>query len=279
MFRIGLAILMLLVVPSKSSTSELNQKTLKEWDKYLRIANLRMHRNFSADHLFLLTDEQPSQSQRLHNGEILVFPAQEATPETVPDGLIHDWIGAIFIPSAKIDEVLAVVHDYNRYQDFYKPTVIESRSLSQLGEEYKFSLLGLKRVFFEKIVLEAQFESQCSQLDDRRRYCVSYSTHVQEIQDYGESHQHKLPMDQGHGYVWRLYCLTKFEERGGGVYIEVEAIALSRDISESVRWLAKPVVQRISRDSMSVILQCTRDAVRSTIASCDGKDFNTCSHL
>jgi hypothetical protein len=101
-------------------------------------------------------------------------------------------------------------------------------------------MLGLKRVLFEKIALEGQFESHCSQLDGRRRYCISYSTRVQEIKDYGQPDSHKLPTDEGHGYIWRLYSLTKFEERDGGVYIEVEAIALSRDISASLRWFTKP---------------------------------------
>src|SRR2546426_1509726 len=77
-------------------------------------------------------------------------------------------------------------------------------------------LLGLKTVLFEKIVLEGQFESHCSQLDGRRRYCISYSARVQEIKDYGQPDQNKLPMDEGHGYIWRLYSLTKFEERDGG---------------------------------------------------------------
>jgi len=35
--------------------------------------------------------------------------------------------------------------------------------------------------------------------------------------------RNKLPTDEGHGYIWRLYSLTKFEERDGGVYIEVES--------------------------------------------------------
>ena len=140
-------------------------------------------------------------------------------------------------------------------------------------------LLGLKTVLFEKIVLEGQFESHCSQLDGRRRYCISYSTRVQEIKDYGQPDQNKLPMDEGHGYIWRLYSLTKFEERDGGVYIEVEAIALSRDISASLRWFTKPVVERVSRNSMSTILQLTREAVRSNIAACDGKDLKTRKYL
>jgi hypothetical protein len=238
-----------------------------------------MHRNLGTGHPFLWIDEESGRSQRVRQGEILISPAQEAGPRKVHDGLIHDWIGAIFIPSARVNDVFAVVHDYSRYKDFYKPTVIESKLLSRTGEDYEFSMVGLKSVLFEKIVLEGQFESHCSQLDARHLYCISYSTRVQEIKAYGQPDRHKLPMDEGHGYIWRLYSLTKFEERDGGVYIEVEAIALSRDISAYLHWLTKPVVERVSRASISTILQRTREAVRSNIAACNGKDHKTCNSL
>jgi hypothetical protein len=270
--------LVLLAAPAISNASELKQETLNAWDDYLRTTNLRVHRNLATGHPFLWIEEESGRSQRVRQGEILISPAREAGPQKVHDGLIHDWIGAIFIPSVRMNDVFAVVHAYSRYKDFYKPTVIESKLLGRTGEEYEFSMLGLKGVLFEKIVLEGQFESHCSQLDERRRYCTSYSTRVQEIKDYGQPDQNKLPTGEGHGYLWRLYSLTKFEERDGGVYIEVEAIALSRDVFASVRWFTKPVVARVSRNSMSTILQLTRDAVRSNIAACDGKDLKTCNY-
>lgn len=265
--KIACAILVFVAVPAISHATELKQETLNAWDEYLRTANLRMQRNLGSAGIrgttnpFLWIEEQSDRSQRVRRGEILISPVGEAGPQRVQDGLIHDWIGAIFIPSARINDVFAVVQNFDRYKDFYKPTVIESKLLRHTGEEYEFSILGLKRVLFEKVVLEGQFESQCSELDATRRYCISSSTRVQEIKDYGQPAEQKLPPNEGHGYIWRVYGLTKFEERDGGVYIEVEAIALSRDISASFRWLTKSVVERVSRDSMSTILERTKDAV------------------
>ena len=278
LFRNGLAILVLLAVPAISA-SELKQETLNAWDDYLRTANLHMHRNLGTGDPFLWIEEKPGRSQRVRQGEILISPAREASLQKVHDGLIHDWIGAVFIPCVGINDVFAVVHDYNRYKDFYKPTVIESKLVSRTGEDYEFSLVELKSVLFEKIVLEGQFESHCAQLDGRHLYCISYSTRVQEIKDYGQPDSHKLRTDEGHGYIWRLYSLTKFEERDGGVYIEVEAIALSRDISGLLHWFTKLVVEHVSRASMSTILQRTREAVRSNIAARNRKNPKTCNFL
>jgi hypothetical protein len=153
-FRNGLAILVLLAVPAISKASELKRETLNAWDDYLRTTNLRMHRKLGTGHPFLCIDEESGRSQRIRQGEILISPTREAGPQKVHDGLIHDWIGAIFIPCVKINDVFAVAHDYYRYKEFYKPTVIESKLLGQTGEEYQFSMLGLKRVLFEKISRE-----------------------------------------------------------------------------------------------------------------------------
>src|SRR5262249_30067317 len=167
-FRRRLAILVLLAVPTLSNASALKQETLKAWDEYLRTVK---DRSLSTGNPFLWIEEKARQGQRLRQGEILISPVGESGLKKVHDGLIHDWIGAVFIPSVRMDEVFTVLHDYNRYKDFYKPTIIESRLLGQTGEDYQFSMLGLKTVLFETIVFEGQFESHCSLLDGRRRYC------------------------------------------------------------------------------------------------------------
>jgi hypothetical protein len=46
------------------------------------------------------------------------------------------------------------------------------------------------------------------------------------------------------------------------VYVELEAIALSRDIPLAVRFVADPIVRRVSRNSLLISLQQTEDAMR-----------------
>jgi hypothetical protein len=84
------------------------------------------------------------------------------------------------------------------------------------------------------------------------------------VDNYGQPDQRKLSPDEGSGYIWRLYSLSRFEERDGGVYVELEAIALSRDIPGSLHWLVNPIVRRVSKGSLEVSLVKTQQAVRST---------------
>jgi hypothetical protein len=67
---------------------------------------------------------------------------------------------------------------------------------------------------------------------------------------------------EGHGIVWRLFGITRYVERDGGVYLELEAIGLSRDIPASLRWVVEPIVRRVSRASLSTSLRQTGNAVR-----------------
>ena len=87
---------------------------------------------------------------------------------------------------------------------------------------------------------------------------------MQEIRHYGRHDEQELPPDQGTGYIWRLYSIARFEERDGGVYIELEAIALSRDIPVALRWMVDPIVRRVSRNTLLISLQQMEEAVRST---------------
>jgi hypothetical protein len=112
--------------------------------------------------------------------------------------------------------------------------------------------------------LEGEYEACYHQLDHRRWYSIAHTTRMREIRRYALPGAQELPTDQGSGYIWRIYSFARFEEKDGGVYVELEVIVLSRDIPVAVRWVVNPIVRRISRNSMVVSLQQITQAVRLT---------------
>ncbi len=262
LIKVLIAGLSFVCVPAISNAAQLKEQTVKAWNDYVRAANSRMQERLRANNHFLWIDEAPDRSRRARAGEILVSEVGAHNPKRVPSGLIHHWIGAAFLPDTTLDEVFAVVRDYSRYKEFYKPTVIDSKPVSQAGTQDKFSMLLLNKALLRRTALESDYESSYVRVDSRRWYSVAYATRVQEIEDYGQPGERKLPLDEGRGYIWRLYSLSRFEQRDGGVYVELEAIALSRDIPVSFRWIVDPVVRRVSRDSLLTSLRQTSDAVR-----------------
>jgi len=67
----------------------------------------------------------------------------------------------------------------------------------------------------------------------------------------------------GSGFIWRLFSISRFEERDSGVYVELEVMALSRCVPAGLRWLVNPVVSRLSQSSLVTSLSQTREAVKS----------------
>ena len=167
----------------------------------------------------------------------------------------------MFIPGARINEVFSVLDAYDKYDEIYRPAVVDAKLLQHNGSQYRFSLRLLRKVLHVTAAVEGEYESRYFQVDQTHWYSVLSSVRVQEIEDYGKPTEHKLPPDRGSGYIWRACSFTRYEERDGGVYIEVQLIGLSREIPVSFRWIVNPVVNRLSRNSLSTSLQQTRDAV------------------
>jgi hypothetical protein len=261
----------LLLAPASTMATELKPETIKAWDEYIRGANTRMKGRVQGPH-FLWTDESADRLNQVRHGEVVVSHVGERAPQSVPHGLIHDWIGAAFIPNVRIEDLFSVVRDYGRYKDFYGPSVVDSKPLSRAGEsDERFSMVLLNQSLFLKKALESEYQSSYVKVDAHRWYGVSYSTRVQEIENFGRAGQRKLPPDTGSGLIWRLQSFSRFEERDGGVYVEMEAIALSREIPFSVRWMVEPIVRKVSRSSLLTSLHQTSEAVRSMVAKGDGE--------
>ena len=138
-----------------------------------------------------------------------------------------------------------------------------------------------RHVLFVNAAMEGHYREHDVAVDDRRGYSIAESASIQEIEDYGHASEHLLPADTGNGYIWRMHTISRFEERDGGLYFEVEAIALTRDIPASLRWLVAPVVNHLSINSLTATLHDTRQAAtalpRPQLASCNGWSLDVAS--
>jgi len=257
--------LLTLFSPVRTNAADLKPETIQAWNDYVRAAEERNLEHVSQETPFLAIDALPGEAAKLRQGDVIASPAAPNVPVKVPAGLIHDWTGAIFIPNAALRDVLQVVRDYAQYKTVYHPNVVSAEPLETAEWEDRFSMVVMNKSFFAKRALDSDYHSTFTRLDDQRWYSVSETTRVQEIAEYGGPSPHMLPQDHGTGIIWRLYSTARYQERNGGVYVELEAIALSRDIPGALRWLVEPIVRRVSRSSLAVSLQETADAVRSSV--------------
>jgi hypothetical protein len=253
------------------NAASLGPATLSAWEEYVESANIQMEQRLGSNKTFLWVDEAPERLARVRAGEVIVSPVGAQNPRKVPLGLIHHWVGAVFIPNVSIKDALAVVTDYAHYKEVYRPTVIDSKVIATGDAKDRFSVLLMNKSFFLKTALDTDYESCYVRLDDRRGYSVSRTTRIQEIEEYGAPSERVLREGEGRGIIWRLFGFTRYVERDGGVYIEIEAIGLSRDIPPSLRWMVEPVVRRVSRGSILTSLQQTESAVRLRVELANSK--------
>ncbi len=147
----------------------------------------------------------------------------------LPSGLIHDWSGAAFIRGATLNQVLSVTRDFDHYKDFYYPNIVDSRTLSANRAESQFSMVLMNRAAVVNVAIDGDYHCLSFRVDKRQWYSISETTRMREIENYRASNQRELVDGQGKGLLWRLFSIARFEEREGGVYVELEAIALSRE--------------------------------------------------
>src|ERR1051326_5395171 len=86
----------------RADALELRRATADAWQEYLRGVQDRLQARLSGSEQFLWTDDEAERARRVHRGEVVVAPPAGCGSRSVPDGLIHDWIGAVFIPGAGI---------------------------------------------------------------------------------------------------------------------------------------------------------------------------------
>jgi len=87
---------------------------------------------------------------------------------------------------------------------------------------------------------------------------MSSSLQIAELEHPDQPDSPELAVGQGHGYLWRLNNYWRLEEKDGGVYMQVETIALSRDIPAMFAWFVNPLIQRVSHQSVANLLNATR---------------------
>ncbi len=265
--RVAVILILLRFHPSSGAAAlTLKPETKAAWDSYLQAANAAMKARLQPGAHFLWLDEEPDRAEQVRSKGPYIGPVSRQIPRKVPSGLIHDWLGAGFLPNVKIEDILRIVRDYDRYKEVYRPGVIASASHGTDGVKDLFFMRLANKSVVSKTALDANCEASYFRVDARRWYGVSNTIRIEEIDHFGAPNQKTLPEDTGSGLIWRLSSITRLEERDGGVYAELEALALSRDIPAAFRAFVTPIVRRVSRDSLATSLHQTKIAIVAGVA-------------
>jgi hypothetical protein len=258
----------LATAPAVALATQLKPEAAQGFDRYAQLTEARMRHEVAPRGDFLRVDSlpEPRRSQeyaRLRSGETVAerLHTSEVSGEIrMPGAMIHHWVGTIFIRGAKLADVLGIVEDYDRHAEYYKPDVMRSRILEHSGNDYKV-FYRLRREKIVTVILDTEYNVHHHALDSTRAYSESISTRIAQVEHVGEPGESRLPPGQDDGFLWRLNSYWRYAEADRGVYVQCEAISLTRDIPAGAGWLVAPFVESVPKESLEFTLESTRAAV------------------
>ena len=255
-------LLLMLAVPAGAAiAADLQPRTAAAFDRYVKTLEDQMPKRST----FLWADRGTEPARRktrdaLARGELVIDAIDRddtGVNRAVPDGMVHHWVGTVFVPGATVNSALTLLQDYDRHASIYAPAVARSRLLSRNGDTFRMHLrFTMTRVI--TVVVNTDNEAVfVREAPDRARSFIR-STRVAEVDNAGMPDERELPVGHDGGYLWRLNSYWRLLERDGGVYVECESISLTRDIPFGFGWVVKPFVTSLPKDSLAFTLETTR---------------------
>jgi len=243
------------VTTTRCAYAQPRPETLLAYDHYIQVAEKQMDQNQRQGKFLLLgrtssEDVVAQERKAMENGAEI----------TIPHGLVQHWLGAVFLPKAKLADVKSVMQNYQDYQRVYRPDVIGSRLIRHDGDNFEVFLRLYKKQIIT-VVYNTTYRINYSAPDANHLVIRSHATRISEVSDPSHPDAGEKAPGQDHGFLWRLDSYWRFDQSDEGVYAECEAISLSREVPGFVQSVFNRFIQRFPVESMRNTLNFTRAAV------------------
>ena len=249
-----------LIAPPKIAAAELAAATTQAYDRYIATLLGEFSKRIASD--VFLEHGMPPALDRLRRGEVLLAAGSGDGIIDVPNGLIHHWRGTVFIPNVTLAGLLKTVQDYPAYASLYN-WLVASELLNVDGDRYRTFFRAKRSAGVVTGVLDLWMTTDYKRLAPDRVTSIAKAECVRQVEHAGERGELRLRPGSGSGYLWRADALSKYLERDGGVYVELDTIGLSRGYPPFLGWVIEPVARTMGRESAGSSLDTLRKAIIS----------------
>jgi len=255
-----------LTVPADAA--DLQPQTAKAYDRYIELTGAQVTAELAQRGAYLWVERLPAvqraaDEEQLRNGQLVIERLEtldSGKPISTPEGIIHHWIGTVFVPGATLAQTLSFMQDYDHKVEYFKPDIVRSKILRHEGDDY-FVLLRFYKKKIITTVIDTDQEVHYHTLDSTHAYSRSRTTRVQEVENAGKSDETLEPEGHDRGFMWRMNTYWRFEEKDGGTYVECQAISLTRNIPTGLGWMVGSFVTSVPRESLTFTLTTARAAL------------------
>lgn len=197
----------------------------------------------------------------LRQGEMIVEKLTPAAGTDLPGALLHHWRGTAFAADAHTADFERLMKSISAYPQLFSPQVLEASILSRRGDHLQ-AKMRVRQKHVITVVMDTTYDIIFVRLDARHGYSLARSTRISEIDANGAGSGPALTPSEEHGYLWRMNTYWSYEERDGGLYMQVETVSLSRSIPAGLGWAVRPFVESVPRESLEFTLHSTCNALR-----------------
>lgn len=259
MIRASVWTLLYVLLAPLSAHAALTAETKSEYQKYIAALEARlMVQNHSATG-YLWIDRDVARQQSVRSGNIAT---EHIGSFKVPGGMIQHWIGGVFLPRTTLAQIEQVDQDYADYAKMYSPEITRPKVLSREGDHFVVSYRITKQKFLTA-VMDTVHTIDYVPVGPDRLTIQSRSESVRQVENAGTPSEQVLAEGEGDGLLWAMNSYWRMQQRDGGVYIECEAITLSREVPFGMGVIIEPILQSFAKESLQRTLEAKRRAVES----------------
>jgi hypothetical protein len=238
----------------------LKPETTAAYQQYIAGIAPKMAAQNGASSSFLWIDGDAARQQAVRRGEIVT---QKVFSSAVPDGMIQHWIAGVFLPGATLAGVERVDQDYADYGKFYGPDISRVNVVSR-GKSHFVVAYRITKTKVVTAVLDTVQVIDYLPLGPGKLAVQSHSQSVRQVDNADKPTEQVLAEGEGTGFLWAMNSYWRMQERDGGVYMECEAITLSRGVPLGLGALINPVLQSFAEDSLKKTIEQKRQAVAAS---------------
>lgn len=224
----------------------------------------RQHRSMNG---FLASSGSGARTDaRLRNGEVIIEHMTPANEADLSGALLHHWRGSAFVRGATVADFERLMKNFSGYPQRFSPQVVQAQVLSphdgRIPDQFT-AMMRVRQHHVITVVMDTNYDVTFGRLDGQHGYSISRSTRISEIGSPGTTHEHALTGGEAHGFLWRQNIYWSYEEREGGLYMQVESISLTRAIPAGLGWIVRPYVESVPRESLEFTLRAACNALKA----------------
>jgi hypothetical protein len=260
--KLALLLGTLLILRAPRLFAQASPAAIAAFNTYAATVESRLAQQHRSAANFLILPVDPAARTRLRSGELLI---EKITTPSAPDALLHHWRATAFIPRATTADFEHLLQNFSAYPHNFAPQIVSSTVLSHTGVPGERSVfagvttpdgtllrLRTRQHHVITVVLDTTCDVTFAWLDTAHGYSISRSTRIDEITPAGDN-----------GFLYRLNTYWSYEQRDGGLYLQIESLSLTRSIPHGLAWAVRPYLESIPRESLVFTLTSARNALRT----------------